>query len=315
MRDSKDQSDNPGGNALNAAPPSRSKSRPKRGAAEPRRGGPRTAKGRRTVSRNAISHGVFAQSPVIPGETDHDWRAFLRGFRASLKPRNPYEEELVRQIAEACWKLRRLDRYERGVIENQFEAVEDADVDHPGWLDEDPERARLWLETNPDGALAIFTDLLSGESETDLDLPLGAAALLAIWETAGPTVWAAWPGITSLWQGTVRLGEVTTGRLRCLVKAAASRTGQSPDAFVAQCVGVLATWSIHKSEYELRVIAARTRQYREAIIPNEKCLNDIIRYRPGLERTRDRALARLEESQLASTDSLPPPVRIDLQEG
>lgn len=282
-------------------------------SARPRRGGPRTARGRRAVAQNATSHGVLNQSPVVAGESPKEWKAHLRGFRESLQPRDYYQDSLVIQAAEASFKLRRLDGFERGVIENQVEAVDDSDVEHAAWSLEAPEFAEIWLEANASGALSIFPGLLEREDQSSLPLEVGVPALLAVFQAAGTEVWTNWPGVASLYMNTLHSQDVTIARLQCLVKAVSSRKGQPADAFLEHCTRVLVEGAGYSSDYQLRMLEARTRKYREAIIPNERALNNIMRYRASLERTRDRAIARLEEAQLASTGSLPPPVRIDLQ--
>jgi hypothetical protein len=199
------------------------------------------------------------------------------------------------------------------VIENQVEAVDDADVEHAAWSLEVPEFAELWLEVNAAGALSIFPGLLEREDQSTLPPEVGAAALLAVFQAAGTEVWTNWPGVASLYIDTLHSQDVTVARLQCLVKAVSSRKDQPAAAFLEHCTRVLVEGAEYSVEYQLRVLDARTRKYREAIIPNERDLNIIMRYRASLERTRDRAIARLEEAQLASTGSLPPPVRIDLQ--
>jgi hypothetical protein len=49
-------------------------------------GGPKTANGKRTVSRNALKHGLTSDSPVIPGESHEKWQRHLDGVMHSLQP-------------------------------------------------------------------------------------------------------------------------------------------------------------------------------------------------------------------------------------
>ncbi|MFO0852698.1 MAG: hypothetical protein U0871_29670 [Gemmataceae bacterium] len=74
--------------------------------------GPRTAAGKRASSRNAIRHGVWADSPVVPGEDPADWAAHLAGIRTSLAPVGLLEQTLAERAAQILWRMGRLNRYE-----------------------------------------------------------------------------------------------------------------------------------------------------------------------------------------------------------
>ena len=78
------------------------------------RPGPRTPKGKKRVSRNAVSHGIFASDPVIPGlERIEDWEAHKAGILKSLAPVGYLQTQLAERMAESSWRLKRVGRYER----------------------------------------------------------------------------------------------------------------------------------------------------------------------------------------------------------
>ena len=77
--------------------------------------GPRTDQGKQRSSRNAIKHGLRATHPVIPGENTVDYQRKLDQLRADLRPRNTLEDELVEQIADTAWRLRRYSHIEAAV--------------------------------------------------------------------------------------------------------------------------------------------------------------------------------------------------------
>jgi hypothetical protein len=82
-----------------------------------RKGGPRTTQGKAVVAYNAISHGVCAAAPVIPGvERPRDWEAHRAGIRASLQPVGSLETELAERVALLLWRLRRIARFETAAI-------------------------------------------------------------------------------------------------------------------------------------------------------------------------------------------------------
>lgn len=74
--------------------------------------GPRTAEGKQQASRNAVTHGVWAAAPVIPGEDPAAWEAHRSGILASLTPVGLLEQTLADRVALLLWRLHRLSRYE-----------------------------------------------------------------------------------------------------------------------------------------------------------------------------------------------------------
>ncbi len=75
--------------------------------------GPKSARAKAAVSRNAIAHGVLANVPVLPGVEDEDeWRAYRAGIFESLAPDGHFECALAERAARLFWRLRRVERYE-----------------------------------------------------------------------------------------------------------------------------------------------------------------------------------------------------------
>lgn len=77
--------------------------------------GPRTNEGKQRSSQNALKHGLRSKHPVIPGEDPAEYQRKLDQLRADLRPHNALEEDLVEQIADASWRLKRLARMEAAV--------------------------------------------------------------------------------------------------------------------------------------------------------------------------------------------------------
>ena len=78
--------------------------------------GPRTKQGKARVAKNALKHGLLARDTVLPGEDPADFDSQLGALEADIQPANSLEFELVRQIADAQWRMRRLTRLETGFI-------------------------------------------------------------------------------------------------------------------------------------------------------------------------------------------------------
>ena len=78
--------------------------------------GPRTEEGKSRVSKNALKHGLLARDTVMPGEDPADFDRQLSALEADIQPANSLEFELVRQIADSQWRMRRLTRLETGFL-------------------------------------------------------------------------------------------------------------------------------------------------------------------------------------------------------
>jgi hypothetical protein len=70
--------------------------------------GPKTPEGRAAVRLNGVKHGLTAATLVLPGEKESDFESLLGDFESEHQPETPTEEALVRQMAMAQWRLRRL---------------------------------------------------------------------------------------------------------------------------------------------------------------------------------------------------------------
>ncbi len=78
--------------------------------------GPRTPEGKARSSKNALKHGLLAADSVIPGEDPADFDRHLTLYEDTYVPKNCIEREIVRQIADAAWRMQRLSRIETTTI-------------------------------------------------------------------------------------------------------------------------------------------------------------------------------------------------------
>src|SRR2546425_13047035 len=80
--------------------------------------GPKTARGKRTVSRNAIKHGLLAREVVITAgdgeENLEEFHSLLEGLWEYYEPVGVVEESLVQTIAACWWRKARVIRAENG---------------------------------------------------------------------------------------------------------------------------------------------------------------------------------------------------------
>lgn len=80
--------------------------------------GPRTDRGKATVARNALRHGLSAEKVLTFDETNGDFQTFLDEQRAAFAPADAIEEQLVERIAFCAWRLRRIYRIEADIIDS-----------------------------------------------------------------------------------------------------------------------------------------------------------------------------------------------------
>ena len=176
------------------------------------------------------------------------------------------------------------------------------------------EEEKGWLNTNPGGALRTFTNLCELADNTLLDFGIVNAIVYAIEWVAGKANVMAWPDARAELLSFVDTPTTpTVGALRRVVDVVAMRMNEPRDLVARKCSALFQFAAVQRLVRERPASKRKVQSRREAIIPAEKMLNMIMRYRPHLERTRDRALANLKRDQRAGSGNLPPPIRIQLQ--
>ena len=78
--------------------------------------GPNTDGGKALARLNAVSHGLRAASPVVPGEDPAAWEAYREAVVSDLAPVGMLETELADRVALLSWRLRRVSAFEAGVV-------------------------------------------------------------------------------------------------------------------------------------------------------------------------------------------------------
>jgi hypothetical protein len=89
--------------------------------------GPKTARGKRTIARNAIKHGLLAREVVITAgdgeEILEEFHSLLVGLCESYEPMGVVEESLVQTIAACWWRKARVIRAENGEIRKRLDTI------------------------------------------------------------------------------------------------------------------------------------------------------------------------------------------------
>jgi hypothetical protein len=89
--------------------------------------GPKTERGKRTISRNAIKHGFLAREVVITTgdgeESLEEFHALVESLGNTYLPVGVIEETLVQTIATTLWRKARVIRAENGEIRKQLDTL------------------------------------------------------------------------------------------------------------------------------------------------------------------------------------------------
>ena len=83
--------------------------------------GPTTAEGKHRSRRNAICHGLTAETVIGALEDAEDYKAFEAAIIADYDAQSAVERELVLRLASLLWRLRRATTMEAGLFEIQAE--------------------------------------------------------------------------------------------------------------------------------------------------------------------------------------------------
>jgi hypothetical protein len=98
----------------NATTPARSEAARRNGS---KSRGPITEAGKNRAAQNAIQHGMYARSIVLPGESQEDYDLLRDQYLVEFSPSGPVENHEVETLINAEWRIRRFRDMETEVIE------------------------------------------------------------------------------------------------------------------------------------------------------------------------------------------------------
>src|SRR6266516_630065 len=85
--------------------------------------GPITPEGKLRSRRNAVRHGLTAETVIGALEDAEDYKAFEAAIIADYDAQTAVERELVLRLASVLWRLRRATMMETGLFEFQADHV------------------------------------------------------------------------------------------------------------------------------------------------------------------------------------------------
>lgn len=99
--------------------------------------GATTNEGKSIVSKNAVKHGVFTKDLIIINgdgkENENEYQELLNGLIDSFSPNGQMEHLLVEKIAVDFWRLKRLLRFETGILRKYLDTVIDEYYNETNW--------------------------------------------------------------------------------------------------------------------------------------------------------------------------------------
>ncbi len=107
--------------------------------------GPRTAGGKAKSSQNALKHGLRAQATVLPDENIEEFELLVGELEDQFQPQSAIEWTLLRQLADAEWRMRRVPCFEAGLFAAKLNETVRYYQEHPGRLPEEDAEARMIL--------------------------------------------------------------------------------------------------------------------------------------------------------------------------
>jgi hypothetical protein len=85
--------------------------------------GPKTENGKRRSLRNALRHGLTAETVVVALEDIQDYQSFEATVTADYDARTAVERELVLRLASLLWRIRRATAIETDLLQIQAEIL------------------------------------------------------------------------------------------------------------------------------------------------------------------------------------------------
>ena len=108
--------------------------------------GPRTSTGKRKSRRNAVRHGLTAETIIDVLEEAADYEALAAAIDADFRPATNFELQLIARLTSLLWRLRRATAIESGLLALEAEGL------------------RPRTSADPNNRLSVFYDLLPSVS-------------------------------------------------------------------------------------------------------------------------------------------------------
>jgi hypothetical protein len=311
--------------------------------------GPKSEVGKALVACNPVKHGIFADTPVIPGvESEDQWQKHHDGILASIQPMGILETRLAERIASLLWRLNRVTRFETGIVRVGFTQPEPQKPQEP-----DPFHFRSFSNASGDESelekkekklakkrrlLAEIEDgLATVKAFSDLpeNAPVNPDAVFRIFEAAYHEVlesdsvpWVEDQEFLDLFkfppEDDFYQANWTAGYVRQGLGHYAQQGGIPLEKLIARTISALEksqqndraeiqALNDEREAIRQREMAWQERKQVRLILPDENAELRVIRYESHLSRLLTQTLHELERIQANRAGRpVPPPVAVDV---
>ncbi len=133
--------------------------------------GPVTEEGKKRSRRNAVRHGLTAETVIDALEDAEDYAAFEMAVTADYDAQSAVERELVLRLASLLWRLRRATIIEAGLFKVQARQL----LQFRQRRDAHRKRQKI-IEGMYQNAVSIEGDVLQDQKDTTSSLVTGSAS-------------------------------------------------------------------------------------------------------------------------------------------
>ena len=116
--------------------------------------GPKTDEGKQRSSQNSVRHGLSGRVVVLQNESEEKFQELLQSFCDHYQPATSVERELVKEIAVARWRLRRIWAMETAMFDLEMDCQRQ-DVEEQFSRIDEPTRLALAFTELSDNSRAL----------------------------------------------------------------------------------------------------------------------------------------------------------------
>jgi hypothetical protein len=292
-------------------------------------GGPNTQEGKEVVRWNATRHGISSPKPVVPGlEKQEDWESHRDGIMEYLSPVGHLEVTLAERVSLLSWRLHRVTRYETGAIATSQETIEDdihdrdrflSAIRHEGLESTHPVDIRFEAKhyKQAHSALRRFPSLGPDKTLKGTDASSVVwSVLMEAKKAAGREIDVEVLDLPGVPEDAMieELPAMKVADVRGCVEAIAAHASLNPDELLEAATYEAGCEARHAAIRKEDVEREISRKIRERTLPDEKTLENIVRYEAHLSRQLYHALHELENLQKYRTTGVGVPLaRLDVQ--
>lgn len=294
-----------------------------------RSSGPRTLEGKAVVRLNALKHGLLSKELVISqgdGKEDaNEFATLLNDLCNELSPQGTIEEILVEIIARSYWRLRRVTRFEVGILRKRLDRVV---ADYKPQINWDDEKVNIL--TDYKSLVKAEKELMKGyesvitllEGDLIIDKVTEAGDEIGIYFFYVRLIRSEFLTDASsinpeLFVNRLTKFEITLEEMREFLLKNGWDDKKIRSSFIRQCVAGISRCKERIEELERRGRKAElkaSRLIQTKSLPDALSMERIIRYENSIERQLYRALDQLERIQRKRAgEVVPPPLSVEIK--